>query len=164
MRTSLAPLLVLALAAAPAYADGDEPASKSEGPRAVDKGTLGVGLMIGEPVGVCARLYVQDDQAIQGALGAAFIGGGDQRGEIKVDQIVEAPVGELTRLAVASEIGHVYVVAGVGRRLRERTEIAAVGHHRVQAQQRATTGRGGARPRHVQRDRIRSSSGHRRRR
>jgi len=77
MRTSLAPLLVLALAA-PAYADGDEPASKTEGPRAVDKGTLGVGLMIGEPVGVCARLYVQDDQAIQGALGAAFIGGGFQ--------------------------------------------------------------------------------------
>jgi hypothetical protein len=77
MRTLLAPLLVLALAA-PARADEDESPSRGDSPRAVDKGTLGVGLMVGEPVGVCARLYLQDDQAIQGAIGAAFIGGGFQ--------------------------------------------------------------------------------------
>ena len=44
----------------------------------VDKGTLGVGIMIGEPVGFCARLYLSDDTAIQGAVGAAFIGDGIQ--------------------------------------------------------------------------------------
>ena len=77
MRTSLACAAVMMIAL-PAYADGDEPTSKSDSPRAVDKGTLGVGLMIGEPVGVCGRLYIQDDQALQGAIGAAFIGGGFQ--------------------------------------------------------------------------------------
>jgi hypothetical protein len=43
-----------------------------------EKGTLGVGIVVGEPVGVCARLYLRDDQALQGAVGAAFIGGGLQ--------------------------------------------------------------------------------------
>jgi hypothetical protein len=37
-----------------------------------------VGIIIGEPTGVCGRLYLKDDQAIQGAVGAAFIGGGLQ--------------------------------------------------------------------------------------
>src|SRR5262245_7130282 len=77
MRTSLVCVAVIAIAS-PAHADDEEPASKGDSPRAVDKGTLGVGLMIGEPVGVCGRLYVQDDQAIQGAIGAAFVGGGFQ--------------------------------------------------------------------------------------
>lgn len=43
-----------------------------------EKGTLGVGLIIGEPVGICGRLYLKDDQAIQAAVGASFIGGGIQ--------------------------------------------------------------------------------------
>jgi hypothetical protein len=43
-----------------------------------DKGTFGAGIMIGEPTGICGRLYVKDDQAIQGAVGVAFIGGGFQ--------------------------------------------------------------------------------------
>lgn len=46
--------------------------------RGEDKGTIGVGIVIGEPTGICARLYLKDDQAIQAAVGAAFIGGGFQ--------------------------------------------------------------------------------------
>jgi hypothetical protein len=41
-----------------------------------DKGTLGIGLVVGEPTGIAAKLYIKDDQAIQGAIGPAFIGGG----------------------------------------------------------------------------------------
>jgi hypothetical protein len=41
-----------------------------------DKGTTGVGIIIGEPTGLCGKLYVKDDQAIQGAVGFAFFGGG----------------------------------------------------------------------------------------
>jgi hypothetical protein len=56
--------------------EADEAPADSSG--RVDKGTVGVGIMIGEPVGFCARLYLSDDQAIQGAIGAAFIGDGLQ--------------------------------------------------------------------------------------
>ncbi|MEJ7600604.1 MAG: hypothetical protein WKG01_22040 [Kofleriaceae bacterium] len=76
--------LALVAATGPAYADDDDKPSESppEAPSAtmgrVDKGTLGVGIMIGEPVGFCARLYLSDDTAIQGAVGAAFIGDGIQ--------------------------------------------------------------------------------------
>lgn len=42
----------------------------------VEKGTFGVGLVIGEPTGIAAKLYLDDDHAIQGAIGGAFIGGG----------------------------------------------------------------------------------------
>lgn len=42
----------------------------------VEKGSLGAGLIIGEPTGVCAKLYLEDDQAVQAALGLAFIDGG----------------------------------------------------------------------------------------
>ncbi len=42
----------------------------------VEKGSLGVGLIIGEPTGVAAKLYLQDDQAVQAALGFAFVSGG----------------------------------------------------------------------------------------
>jgi len=42
----------------------------------VEKGTFGVGLMIGEPTGIAAKLYLDDDTAIQGVVGGAFIGGG----------------------------------------------------------------------------------------
>ena len=44
----------------------------------VEKGSLGVGIMIGEPTAVCAKLYLDDDRAIQGALGATFVSGGFQ--------------------------------------------------------------------------------------
>lgn len=41
-----------------------------------EKGTLGIGIILGEPTGISAKLYLKDDQAIQGALGFAFYGGG----------------------------------------------------------------------------------------
>ncbi len=46
--------------------------------RAVDKGNLGVGIILGEPTGICAKLYLRNDQAIQAAVGSAFILGGLQ--------------------------------------------------------------------------------------
>ena len=45
---------------------------------AVDKGAFGVGIVIGEPTGVTAKLYLDDDTAVQAAAGSAFIGGGLQ--------------------------------------------------------------------------------------
>ncbi|HEV7553851.1 MAG TPA: hypothetical protein VGO00_00265 [Kofleriaceae bacterium] len=50
----------------------------ADGERAADKGSFGVGIMIGEPVGLTAKLYLRDDRAIQAGLGSAFIGGGFQ--------------------------------------------------------------------------------------
>ena len=44
----------------------------------VEKGSLGAGLVIGEPTGVCAKLYLDDDQAVQAALGFTFVSGGFQ--------------------------------------------------------------------------------------
>ncbi len=41
-----------------------------------DKGTLGLGIILGEPTGVTAKLYLKDDQAVQAAVGFAFYGGG----------------------------------------------------------------------------------------
>ena len=58
-----------------------EPAPTEETPapaRAVDKGTFGLGIILGEPTGVSAKLYLRDDQAIQAAAGGAFLGGGLQ--------------------------------------------------------------------------------------
>jgi hypothetical protein len=46
--------------------------------RSTDKGTFGVGIIIGEPTGICGKLYLKDDQAIQAAVGGAFVGGGVQ--------------------------------------------------------------------------------------
>jgi len=46
--------------------------------RGTEKGAFGIGIILGEPTGVTAKLYVKDDQAIQGAIGSAFIGGGLQ--------------------------------------------------------------------------------------
>jgi hypothetical protein len=60
------------LAASPAFADDE---AEDEG-RSTEKGTFGAGIIIGEPTGVSARLYVKDDQALQAAAGFAFIGGG----------------------------------------------------------------------------------------
>ena len=74
MRIALA-LLALMLVTAPARADDDDATIKG---RPVDKGTIGVGIILGEPTGVCAKIYLKDDRAIQVAAGAAFIGGGLQ--------------------------------------------------------------------------------------
>jgi hypothetical protein len=71
MRFVLALAAVLAIAA-PARADTDDTT------RGTDKGTLGVGIILGEPTGITAKLYLKDDQAIQAAVGSAFIGGGLQ--------------------------------------------------------------------------------------
>jgi hypothetical protein len=57
--------LCVILAASPAFADEGR-----------EKGTFGAGIIIGEPTGVTAKLYVKDDQALQAAAGFAFIGGG----------------------------------------------------------------------------------------
>jgi hypothetical protein len=59
----------------PSIARADD-AGKIE--RGVDKGTFGIGIIAGEPTGICAKLYLKDDQAIQAAIGGAFIGGGVQ--------------------------------------------------------------------------------------
>ncbi len=67
---ALAAVPVLALLAAPALAD--------EGGHPAEKGTLGAGIMIGEPTGICAKLYLKDDQAVQAAFGYALGGGGFQ--------------------------------------------------------------------------------------
>ena len=42
----------------------------------VEKGSLGLGLIIGEPTGISGKLYLQDDQAVQAALGFTFVNGG----------------------------------------------------------------------------------------
>ncbi len=44
-------LLVLLALAGVAHADDDDK-------RAVDKGNLGVGIILGEPTGICAKLYL----------------------------------------------------------------------------------------------------------
>jgi hypothetical protein len=59
--------LIVILVASPVLADDDGRA---------EKGTFGAGLIIGEPTGVTAKLYVKDDQALQAAAGFAFVGGG----------------------------------------------------------------------------------------
>lgn len=80
MRRSLDVVLAIAAIAATATVSHaqEEPAStapesepSSEG-RPVEKGTLGIGIILGEPTGIAAKLYLQDDQAIQGAIGASF--------------------------------------------------------------------------------------------
>lgn len=61
--------LIVMLVASPVFAESPS----GEG---TDKGTFGAGIIIGEPTGVCAKLYVKDDQAIAAAAGFAFVGGG----------------------------------------------------------------------------------------
>jgi hypothetical protein len=77
MRSLVLATVALAALASPVRADDDD-APKGEKGRPVDKGTFGVGIIIGEPTGVTAKLYLKDDQAIQAAVGSAFIGGGLQ--------------------------------------------------------------------------------------
>ncbi|HSD87977.1 MAG TPA: hypothetical protein VLB44_10705 [Kofleriaceae bacterium] len=59
--------------------EGTEPPPPSaDAGRPADKGAIGIGLIIGEPTGITAKLYLSDDMAIQAAVGSAFIGGGLQ--------------------------------------------------------------------------------------
>ena len=67
----------LAVAAAATFAAGR--ADADDGSRqGTDKGTIGIGIIVGEPSGICGKLYIRDDQAVQAAVGGAFIGGGIQ--------------------------------------------------------------------------------------
>lgn len=86
MRRMITSLLVLAATATGAAADEDtaaapsaaDPSTAVSAGRPVDKGSLGVGIVLGEPTGLCAKLYLDDDAAIQGALGFNFYGSGIQ--------------------------------------------------------------------------------------
>jgi hypothetical protein len=75
MRLIATVLAVLALAT-PAFADDDEP--HGEKGRPAEKGTLGVGIIVGEPTGICAKIYLSQDRALQIAAGSAFISNGLQ--------------------------------------------------------------------------------------
>lgn len=66
-RASGCALALLALAVAgprPAAADG------------IEKGAFGAGIIVGEPTGLCAKLYLADDQAVQAAVGLSAVIGG----------------------------------------------------------------------------------------
>jgi hypothetical protein len=79
-------LLVLAATTSAAGAEDDDAtaggggavASPADAGRPADKGSFGVGIVLGEPTGLCAKLYLDDDTAIQGALGFNFIDSGIQ--------------------------------------------------------------------------------------
>ena len=76
MRIALAIFTLLALTGT-ALADDDD-APKGEKGRPSDKGAFGIGLILGEPTGITAKLYLHDDRAIDFAAGSAFIAGGLQ--------------------------------------------------------------------------------------
>lgn len=65
--------VAVALAAAAGTASAEELTDDG-----VEKGSLGLGIIIGEPTGVCAKLYLEDDRALQAAIGATFVSGGFQ--------------------------------------------------------------------------------------
>ena len=71
MRNSMRAGLIAAAFAVAVHAG----AARAEGS---EKGTFGLGLILGEPTGISAKLYLKDDQAIQAAVGSAFVGGGIQ--------------------------------------------------------------------------------------
>ena len=82
MTTALTAVLLVAGVAGRASADDGSTSTASVGagngePREL-KGALGLGLIVGEPTGISVRLYIKDDQAIQGAVGEAFVSGGLQ--------------------------------------------------------------------------------------
>lgn len=68
MRAAFAITLIACLAGTAAADDGET--------SRMDKGTIGIGLILGEPTGISAKLYLKDDQAVQAAAGFAFVGGG----------------------------------------------------------------------------------------
>ena len=76
MLSAVLVLAAMAMSAASARAEEAPMPAETEAPkeagRPSEKGTLGVGLIFGEPTGISAKLYLKDDQAIQGAFGASF--------------------------------------------------------------------------------------------
>jgi hypothetical protein len=85
MRRVFSAVIFVACAHATAVADPDDDASDAadDAPiavagRPVDKGSFGIGLVLGEPTGIAAKLYLDDDTAVQGALGFNFYGSGVQ--------------------------------------------------------------------------------------
>src|SRR5215470_7789517 len=72
MRFALALAVAIGIVA-PLRAHADE-----DSVHGADKGNFGVGIILGEPTGITAKLYLKDDVAVQGAIGSAFIGGGLQ--------------------------------------------------------------------------------------
>ena len=68
-------LAALASVAPTARADDEHPGEKG---RSVDKGVFGIGIILGEPTGITAKLYLRSDQAIQAAVGGAFAHSGFQ--------------------------------------------------------------------------------------
>ena len=91
MRRILCAVIAIAAAASPGYADDEaaptevaatEPATMEAGEptaempkeagRPVEKGTLGLGLIFGEPTGIAGKLYLADDRAVQAAVGGSF--------------------------------------------------------------------------------------------
>jgi hypothetical protein len=70
-------LQVAALAAAlvsPRFVRAEEGGASPH--RGAEKGVFGLGLVVGEPTGVCAKFYLGDDTAIDGAIGYAPFRGG----------------------------------------------------------------------------------------
>jgi hypothetical protein len=41
-----------------------------------EKGVFGLGIILGEPTGISAKLYLSDNTAVDAAVGGAFVGGG----------------------------------------------------------------------------------------
>ena len=80
MRQLLCAVLAIALAATRAEAqdatEATEATETTEAPgeagRPSEKGTLGLGLIFGEPTGISAKLYLADDRAVQAAVGGSF--------------------------------------------------------------------------------------------
>jgi hypothetical protein len=77
----IAALVVVAVASLAGVAHADDSGSGGGGDSGgdrQDKGVFGVGIVLGEPTGICAKLYLADDRALAAAVGSAFIGGGIQ--------------------------------------------------------------------------------------
>lgn len=53
-------------------------AERTAAAQPIEKGSFGLGIIIGEPTGISAKLYLDDDTAVAAAAGSAFIGGGLQ--------------------------------------------------------------------------------------
>jgi hypothetical protein len=79
MRSAFAILAVVFVVglASPAFADDDDEAKGEKG-RPAEKGTLGFGIIVGEPTGICLKIYLAKDRALDIAAGSAFISNGLQ--------------------------------------------------------------------------------------
>jgi hypothetical protein len=75
-RSAAFALVALVLALGPTTSARADDAA-GDGVAQVERGAFGIGLILGEPTGISARYYL-GDQAIQAAVGSAFVGGGLQ--------------------------------------------------------------------------------------